>query len=95
MWMLAKRAEDNARSVKVITIVTMVFLPITVMASVFSMAVFSNDPNGRMTVSKWDMMWFGVATFVLLVLTFTGWVIFEWYSRKKSQNGDEEHNPYK
>lgn len=94
MFKAALRAKDNARSVRIITIVTMVFLPISMMESVFSMTVFSNekDPNGKMTVSKEDLRWFGMATAVLLMVTFLGWGLFEFYSRRSSRKiQDEEH----
>lgn len=93
MWRLAKRAEASATSVQKITMVTIVFLPISVMASVFSMTVFSNE-KGRMTVSKPDLVWFFVATFVLFLLMWGGWWVSEVFQRKKSKREDEEENSF-
>lgn len=82
---LSKRAAENARSVRVLTIMGLVFIPISLMASVFSMMVFNND-KGRMKVSRRDLGAFFAVTSVLLFMTFVVWWIFD----KKSKREEEQ-----
>lgn len=78
MTEMSRQATENARSVKVITVVTMCFLPMSLMASVFSMMVFRTRPeDGKMLVSEIDLVFFIGATIGLVGLTFVVWRVFE------------------
>lgn len=93
MTEMSKQAAENARSVKVITVVTMCFLPMSLMASVFSMMVFRARPDdGKMLVSKGNLVAFLGATMGLVLLTFGVWWLTERRSRMKSKERkrDEE-----
>lgn len=74
---LAKGAAENARSVRAIAIVTMIFLPPSLLASIFGMNSLSID-HGRMNVSGRHVGWFVSVSALLIVVTCIVWYSHEW-----------------
>ncbi|KAF8545145.1 hypothetical protein BDD12DRAFT_813195 [Trichophaea hybrida] len=83
MLKLSDKATQYARSMKVITIVCMLYLPPSLTAAVFGMGLFFGNPHLMPA-----MGYFIFATAVLMVLTWGAWAW--WERRYRITSGDEE-----
>lgn len=68
--------SQDSSSMHAITIVTMVFLPGTFTATLFSTVAFQSSDSGRAQTTEWLWPFVGVS----LVLTLT--VVMTWYFRR-------------
>ncbi|KAI0166855.1 hypothetical protein GGR52DRAFT_555910 [Hypoxylon sp. FL1284] len=74
---IARDTKDDSASMKIIAVLTMIFLPATAVSGFFSMAFFSVDDQGVFISSV--MAWLFAATTVpLTILIFMSWLF--WYS---------------
>ncbi|KAF8253454.1 hypothetical protein K440DRAFT_657397 [Wilcoxina mikolae CBS 423.85] len=83
MLKLSDKATQYARSMKVITVVCMLYLPPSLMAAVFGMGLFFGNPHLAPAIG-----YFILATAVLMVLTWGAWMW--WERRYRISSGDEE-----
>lgn len=73
---IARDTKDDSASMKIIALLTMVFLPATTVSSFFGMAFFSPGPGGSFETSR--MWWlFVAATLPLTLVTLSLWWL--WY----------------
>jgi hypothetical protein len=77
---IARDTKDDSASMKIIALLTMVFLPATTVSSFFGTAFFVSGPDGSFEVSR--MWWlFAAVTFPLTIFTLSLWWL--WYPVSK------------
>lgn len=65
--------QQDTKTMRTISIVTLLFLPATFVSTLFSMSFFDYDGgSGRWNISEWIWLYFVIAG-VLTVLTFIAW----------------------
>ena len=84
---IARDNKDDSASMKIIALLTMLFLPVSAVSSFFGTAFFFNGPDGGFEVSR--MWWlFAAVTFPLTLLTLSLWRLSYPASRFLSDIGD-------
>ena len=95
MHRLTERSTQDAATVKVLTILTLIYLPTTVVSNFFSTSFVGNSSNGNITVSS-DWWIFAASSVPLTVLTlYIWWVwmriqaheIYPWWWIKRARPG--------
>ena len=77
---IARDTKDDSASMKIIAVLTMLFLPATAVSSFFGMAFFAPGLEGGFAVSK--MCWlFAAVTLPLTILTLSMWWMWHPVSR--------------
>ncbi|KAE8449686.1 hypothetical protein EG329_007461 [Mollisiaceae sp. DMI_Dod_QoI] len=84
----------DARSMRTITLVTLLYLPLIFTSTFLSMGfIHVTSSHSGLTVKADDGMWFYLAlTLPLLVVTIGVWYIWEWRARRRLRAGDIEGN---
>ncbi|KAH7386569.1 hypothetical protein BKA64DRAFT_646116 [Cadophora sp. MPI-SDFR-AT-0126] len=72
MRILTERSTRDAAAVKILTVITLIYLPVTVVASIFSSQLIQVDDRGRISVIS-DSWWFIIISVPLTLLTFFSW----------------------
>lgn len=81
---IARDTKDDSASMKIIAVLTMVFLPATAVSGFFGMSFFEITENGALVSSP--MLWlFAAATVPLTLFTFCLWVFWDPISQKLEQ----------
>jgi hypothetical protein len=75
MHHLTERSAQDAVTVKVLTILTLIYLPTTVVSNFFSTSFVGNSSNGNITVSS-DWWIFAASSVPLTVLTLYIWWVW-------------------
>lgn len=88
MRLLTERSTQDAAAVKILTVITLIYLPVTVVASIFSSQLIRFDENGRLSVVA-ESWWFAVVTVPLTVFTFLLWRYWLMYTLKKGDRKPE------
>jgi Mg2+ and Co2+ transporter CorA len=74
---IARDTKDDSASMKIIAVLTMIFLPATAVATFFGMSLFDVKDDGTLHVS--ELTWlYAVVTVLLTVTIFLFWLY--WYS---------------
>lgn len=86
----AKIAEESRRdsaSMKTIAVLTLLFLPATSVASIFSMSMFNfnNGPSGQVVSSPQYLWLYFAITIPLTIAILVGWLVF-YYKFQKPRN---------
>lgn len=84
---LTKKAQNDAKTLKTITILTMVFLPASFVSQFLSMGYITiHNGNNRIALHFASEMWiFGILTVVLLTLVIGLWLFLEWRRQKRAR----------
>ncbi|TAQ89072.1 hypothetical protein B7494_g2585 [Chlorociboria aeruginascens] len=90
-FIAADKARRDSSSMKTIAILTLVFLPATTVASIFSMTMFDwGATQGDKVVSKRLWMYFAVAIPLTLVVIGT-WVLwYRWSQKEKTKRSQSD-----
>ncbi|KAH9208411.1 hypothetical protein DL95DRAFT_449866 [Leptodontidium sp. 2 PMI_412] len=84
MRILTERSTRDAAAVKILTVITLIYLPVTVVASIFSSQLIQVDDHGRISVIS-ESWWFVVVSLPLTVFTFLFWRYWLSHTMKKSE----------
>ncbi|KAH7317939.1 hypothetical protein BKA65DRAFT_515468 [Rhexocercosporidium sp. MPI-PUGE-AT-0058] len=90
MRILTERSTRDAAAVKILTVITLIYLPVTVVASIFSSQLIQVDNRGRISVIS-EFWWFAVVSIPLTVLTFLLWRY--WLSQTMRQSEQRSPTP--
>lgn len=94
MRKLALQANREARTVKAIALVTLIYLPATFVATFLGMDyvnVTKANSNGVLDVSTKPTLWIYLAlTAPLTMATLFAWWVWEWWNRRQKEAGLEE-----
>ncbi|OCK96132.1 uncharacterized protein K441DRAFT_676051 [Cenococcum geophilum 1.58] len=84
---LTKKARSDAKTLKTITILTMVFLPASFVSQFLSMGYITiHNGSNRIALHFASEMWiFGILTVVLLTLVIGLWAFLEWRRQKRAR----------
>lgn len=84
---LTKKAQNDAKTLKTITILTMIFLPASFVSQFLSMGYITiHNGNNHMALHFASEMWiFGILTVILLALVIGLWLFLEWRRRKRTK----------
>ncbi|KAK9425573.1 hypothetical protein SUNI508_02934 [Seiridium unicorne] len=86
---IALDAKQDNGQMKSIAFLTMFYLPVSAVASIFSMSMFNWSPEEGSVVS--DSLWvFVVVAVVLTVLTLLVWQIASWRQKRKAPSRDRD-----
>jgi len=78
---MAKKNRQDSRTVKIITMVAMLYLPASLVSSLFSTNLVRVEPSN---VSVGKAMWvYVITTVVLTVCTVAGAYVWNWQSSKE------------
>lgn len=93
---IALNSGRDSTSMKILALISALFLPATFVATLFSMSMFQWQPNGgngdqsSQTVS--DKIWIYPATAIpLTVVTVVGWGVWWWWELKKYDKAMDDH----
>lgn len=86
MLQLSEKGTQYAKSMKIITVLCMAFLPASLVAAIFGMGVFTNPAIG---VGKLLGLFFAV-TSGLCVLTYASWLLWDRRRTKHARKADVE-----
>lgn len=93
---IALNSGRDSTSMKILALISALFLPATFVATVFSMSMFQWQPNGgngdhsSATVS--DKIWIYPATAIpLTVVTVVGWGVWWWWELRKYDQAMNDH----
>lgn len=82
---LAQKATQDARTLKTITVLTLVYLPASFVATLLGtqyINVHKDTTSGHISIQFSADMWiFFVLTVILLAATVGGWLFWEWRNR--------------
>lgn len=84
MMILTERSTQDAAAVKILTVITLIYLPMTVVASIFSSQLIRVNENGQVSVVA-GAWWFGVVTVPLTVATFIAWKYWLSYTMREHE----------
>ncbi|PVH74785.1 hypothetical protein DL98DRAFT_19703 [Cadophora sp. DSE1049] len=87
MRILTERSTQDAAAVKILTVITLIYLPVTVVASIFSSQLIQVDESGRLSVIS-ESWWFVVVALPLTVFTFFLWRYWLSYSLREQDSND-------
>ncbi|KAG9233395.1 hypothetical protein BJ875DRAFT_464248 [Amylocarpus encephaloides] len=76
MRYLAERSTKDAAAVKILTVITLIYLPTTIVANFFSTEFVQTNPAGHMTLSKnfWLLFAIAIPLTLVTILLWWGWV---------------------
>jgi len=75
MRVLTERSTADAAAVKILTVITLIYLPMTVVANFFSSQLIRVDESGQISVVS-GSWWFAVISVPLTILTFLAWKLW-------------------
>ncbi|KAH8791050.1 hypothetical protein BGZ57DRAFT_875105 [Hyaloscypha finlandica] len=92
---IAEAVQQDSRTMKTIALLTLIFLPGTLVASIFSTGVIDLRANGdgidaKVVAHRWWM--FAVTTFLLTLIVITVWFLWNWkleQVKKRKQVGEK------
>ncbi|PMD54055.1 uncharacterized protein K444DRAFT_134739 [Hyaloscypha bicolor E] len=79
---LTEKSTHDAAAVKILTIITLIYLPITVVSGFFSTQLVHVDDNGTISIAK-DAWWIAVVTVPLTAATLLAWQLWLYSSNKR------------
>ncbi|PMD46644.1 hypothetical protein L207DRAFT_577491 [Hyaloscypha variabilis F] len=85
---LTEKSTRDAAAVKILTIITLIYLPVTVVADFFSTQLIHVDDSGSVSIAK-DAWWFAVVAIPLTVATFLAW---QYWLHSSNANQDIQHD---
>lgn len=86
MLQLTRSTVDDSTTIKVITVVTLVYLPFTFVATLLSMGVFGLDASNQLTVSP--QLWIFFAISIPLTLVTMLWWVWKIGRREAHSTGE-------
>ncbi|TVY41413.1 hypothetical protein LSUB1_G003304 [Lachnellula subtilissima] len=79
MRILTERSSRDATAVKILTVITLIYLPMTVVMNFFSTQLIQVDDHGRISIIS-QSWWFVVVAIPLTVATFAIWKLWLSYT---------------
>ncbi|KAL8696542.1 MAG: hypothetical protein Q9224_002740 [Gallowayella concinna] len=86
---IARETKTETVSMKIITLVTLFFLPGTFIATLMSTDIVHWD-NGKKTYQPGALIVYLAVCLPLMVLTFSVWAVFQWHERRKEGQENEK-----
>ncbi|KAF1354717.1 hypothetical protein BDV97DRAFT_88808 [Delphinella strobiligena] len=99
MHQIAKRTQQETVSMRIITLITLIFLPGTFVSTIMSTDIVTWDTNSfnqqEKTVFTGAVKFFLMLTFPLIFATFAAWAGFYWSEkRKERKRWDEDETAF-
>ena len=82
---IARYAQRNSAAMRTLAIVTMIFLPGTFVAAVFSMPLFDWAADDRVLSPRFGLFW-AVSLPLTAVTLFIYWIWSSWYTTQNEQH---------
>ncbi|KUJ21645.1 uncharacterized protein LY89DRAFT_729158 [Mollisia scopiformis] len=89
MRVLTERSTADAAAVKILTVITLIYLPVTVVANFFSSQLIRVDEGGAISVVS-GSWWFAVISVPLTIITFIVWRWWVSHAIKAQERRQEE-----